>query len=170
MFVSDRVGFNPEQSKKNWRVAVVALINLYLSIQRTISNEGELGPTEILIYATVATANVQKLMRERTIPLEYAGTAVLPREWVVPISRNAIAEATGLPRETVRRNVARMIERGLLIDDERGGVTQPIGVIEDRGVEPVLDAMLVELLRAIERLQRVGVLEIRSNGNGENGG
>lgn len=159
----DRVVTNPVKMAENWRVAMTALMNLFLTTQRTMTEASAIGPTELLIYVTVSVANVQKLMRERVIPECYAATDILPREWVVPISRNAIATASGLPRETVRRRVAAMIETGILIEDARGGVTLPIGVIKDRGFEPVLEAMMTDFARTAEALLRIGVVEVRSD-------
>ena len=159
--MSEHIVTNPAQMAANWRVAMSGLTNLFLTIHRTLSSTMDLGPTELLIYATIAVANVQKLMRERCIPPGYSGTEVLPREWVVPISRNAIASATGLPRETVRRHVARMIASGLLVEDARGGVTVAIGMIQDQGLEPLLAALLAEFTRTTEGLLRNGVIEVQ---------
>jgi hypothetical protein len=161
--MSDRIASNPLKMAENWRVAMSALTNLFLTTHRTLAQATPGGPTELLIYVTVSVANVQKLMRERCIPAGFAATEVLPREWVVPISRNAIATASGLPRETVRRHVARMIETGLLIEDPRGGVTLPIGVIKDRGLEPLLEALLTDFARSAEALLRIGVIEIHKD-------
>lgn len=159
--MSEHIVTNPAQMAANWRVAMSGLTNLFLAMHRTLSSTMGLGPTELLIYATIAVANVQKLMRERCIPPGYSGTEVLPREWVVPISRNAIASATGLPRETVRRHVARMIASGLLVEDSRGGVTVAIGMIQDQGLEPLLAALLAEFTRTAEGLLRNGVIEVQ---------
>jgi hypothetical protein len=158
--MSERIVTNPAKMRDNWRVAVTSLLNLFLTMHRTLAAATPVGPTELLIYSTVSVANVQKLMRERTIPERFAGTEILPREWVVPISRNAIATASGLPRETVRRHVARMIETGLLIEDVRGGVTLPVGVIQDRELEPFLEGMLTNFARGAEELLRIGVIRI----------
>jgi len=149
---------------ENWRVAMSALANLFLTTHRTFSAPSGIGPTELLIYITVSVANVQKLMRERTIPGDFAATAILPREWVVPISRNAIATASGLPRETVRRHVIKMVAAGLLMEDERGGVTPPPGMIQDRGLEPMLEALLTDFARTAETLLRIGVIDIDRSG------
>jgi hypothetical protein len=152
---------NPAKMAENWRVAMTALCNQFLTTHRALSEMGNLGPTETLIYLTISVANVQRLMRERTIPTEMCGTTPLPREWVVPISRNAIASATGLPRETVRRQVAKMIERGILIEDVRGGVTPPPNIIALTGAEPILEGLMTEFARTMEVLCRTGILAIR---------
>jgi len=161
--MTDRVATNPDRMAANWRVAITALLNLFLSMHRAMTSAMPIGPTELLIYATVSVANVQKLTRERSIREDFASTDVLPREWVVPISRNAIATASGLPRETVRRQVGRMIDTGLLVEDSRGGVTLPIGVIKDRGFEPLLEAMMTDFARSADALLRMGVIQIQTD-------
>jgi len=152
---------NSAKMAENWRVAMTALCNQFLAMQRALSAAGGLGPTETLIYLTISVANVQRLMRERTIPPELCGTVPLPREWVVPISRNAIASATGLPRETVRRQVAKMIERGILVEDPRGGVTPPADIISAGNYEPILEGLMTEFARTVDVLCRTGALAIR---------
>ncbi|WP_374126929.1 MULTISPECIES: hypothetical protein [unclassified Sphingomonas] len=159
-----RIATNPENMAANWRVAMFGVANMFLATQRAFSaGKVAISPTEMLIYLTVCVANVQKLMRERTVPENFTATAILPREWVIPISRNAIASATGLPRETVRRQVEKMIERGLLIEDCRGGVTPPPGVIDILGLEPMLEPILAEFTKTAEQLARVGVIEIHDD-------
>ena len=159
-----RVATNPDKMAANWRVAMFGVANMFLATQRSFSSgEIPISPSELLIYLTVCVANVQKLMRERSVPDHFCATAILPREWVIPISRNAIASATGLPRETVRRQVEKMIARGLLVEDCRGGVTPPQGVIDLLGLEPMLEPILAEFTKTAEHLARVGVIEIHDD-------
>jgi len=164
MRVAVRVVTNTEKMAANWRVAMFGLTNLFLTTHRSFAEAGvAFTPTELQIFLTVGVANVQKLMRERQIPEGFAATEVLPREWVVPISRNAIASATGLPRETVRRQVEKLIERGLLIEDPRGGVTQPVGFIEQYQLVPMLEPMMAEFTKTAEQLIRLGVIDRESD-------
>jgi CRP-like cAMP-binding protein len=152
---------NAAKMAENWRVAMTALCNQFLTMHRAVSEVASLGPTETLIFLTISVANVQRLMRERAIPVQMCGIEPLPREWVVPISRNAIASATGLPRETVRRQVAKMIARGLLVDDPRGGVTPQPDIITSGGFEPILEGLMTEFARTMEVLCRTGAISIR---------
>lgn len=155
-----RVITNSEKLASNWRITMFGLVNLFLATHRAFASAGiAMSPSELQIFLTVGVANIQKLMRERQIPPGFAATEVLPREWVVPISRNAIASATGLPRETVRRQVERLIERGLLIEDPRGGVTQPIGYIDQYKLVPMLEPMMAEFTKTAEHLIRLGVID-----------
>lgn len=157
----DTIQTVPDKMSANWRVAMYSLVNLFVCSHQTLSlnGKGTLSPVALLIYATVSIANVQKLMRERTVPSALAATTILPREWVVPISRSAIASATGLPRETVRRQVAQMIKADLLMEDERGGVTVVPGMIDTLELEPLLNLLLTDFARTAERLLRLGVIE-----------
>ena len=162
MAAADRVATVPERMADHWRVAMFALTNLFLSMHRTFTGHEGHSPSVVLIYCTVSVGNIQKLMRERSVPREFTATAVLPREWVVPMSRSAIAATTGLARETVRRHVAQMIEAGLLVEDPRGGVTVVPGAIKDRGLEPLLEALITEFSRTSDALLRAGVIEVRN--------
>ena len=159
----DRVATVPEGMNEHWRTAMFALTNLFLSMHRTFTGHEGLSPSVVLIYCTVSVGNIQKLMRERIVPREFTATAVLPREWVVPMSRSAIAAATGLPRETVRRHVAQMIDAGLLVEDPRSGVTVVPGAIQDRALEPLLEALVTEFSRTADALLRAGVIEVQSS-------
>src|SRR3569623_1986424 len=134
----------------------------FLATLRFVSEHEGRSPPVLLGYCTVASGNIQKLMRERNVPPEFSATAVLPREWVVPMSRSAIAAVTGLPCETVRRHVLHLIEKGLFVEDPRGGVTIVPGAIQDRGFEPLLAPLLTAFARTAEALLRAGVLETSS--------
>lgn len=161
MAAGDRVATVPDQMASHWRVAMFALINLFLSTHRAFTGHEGWSPSVVLIYCTVAVGNIQKLIRERSVPAEYSSaTTVLPRELVVPMSRSAIAAATGLPRETVRRHVVQMIEGGLLVEDPRGGVTVVPGMVQDRGFEPLLETLVTEFARTTEALLRAGVIAV----------
>lgn len=159
----DRVATVPDRMAAHWRSAMFPLLNLFLSTHRILAEHDGMNPSVLLIYVTVCVGNIQKLMRERNVPPDFTATAVLPREWVVPMSRSAIAAATGLPRETVRRHVGLLIERGMLIEDPRGGVTIVPGAIQLRGYQPLLEQLLTEFTRTGEALLRAGVIEVTSN-------
>jgi hypothetical protein len=165
MAVSDRVATVPDRLLDQWRVAMFALTNLFLAMHRSFTGHEGSSPTVVLIYCTVSVGNIQKLMRQRSVPAEWTATATLPREMVIPMSRSAIAAATGLPRETVRRHVAQMIESGMLVEDPRGGVTVTPGAIPARGLETLLDPLITEFARTAETLLRADVLEVQRNGN-----
>ena len=86
----------------------------------------------ILIYWSVVVASVGRLLRnEDQQRLIEGGGGPLPEEDHHPISARAIAEATCLPRETVRRKIAAMVAEGHLHQDSRGVRTRP-GLMDQR--------------------------------------
>jgi hypothetical protein len=100
---------------------------------RTLRNLGPIFAFDyerMIIALTVTMGNVQHLISSA----ELAGTlsdlsTIIPAELQRPVTRLAITRATGLPRETVRRKVAKLIEAGVLIKDERGGVRITPGLL-----------------------------------------
>lgn len=81
-----------------------------------------------IIFLTVLEANGRQNIREAFFREKYADVRdSLPVELVRPVSRLALAESLGMPRETVRRKIAALIEDGFL--EEVGD-----GVITARGV------------------------------------
>lgn len=74
-----------------------------------------------ILFLSITTQNTQNVMHKRDLRQRYASmsTPVDP-DLMTPVSRSALARSTGLPRETVRRKVARMIERGLIVDTPKG--------------------------------------------------
>jgi len=86
----------------------------------------------VLIYWSVVTASVGRFLRNDDLITLIESGGPLPEEAHHPISARAIAEATGLPRETVRRKIAALVADGHLAQDSRGVRTRP-GLLEQRG-------------------------------------
>ena len=79
-----------------------------------------------LIFLVITTHNTQNLMLNQNTRRSYASLADdVPLELMDPISRQAIARSTNLPRETVRRKVARLIERGFVAEVAKGLIVPP---------------------------------------------
>ena len=86
----------------------------------------------VLIYWSVATASVGRFLRNDDLVTLIESGGPLPEDAHHPISARAIAEATGLPRETVRRKIAALVADGHLAQDNRGVRTTP-GLLDQRG-------------------------------------
>ena len=70
-----------------------------------------------ILFMTISNRNAEKVMSDPKLR-EIYGTyqATIPPEHTLLISRMALARATGLPRETVRRKVGKLIEKGWVIE------------------------------------------------------
>jgi biotin operon repressor len=83
-----------------------------------------------MIFLAVLEANGRHNIRQAYFRDEYADVRdSLPAEMARPVSRKAISESLGMARETLRRKVRALIERGYLVEDERGGVITARGII-----------------------------------------
>jgi len=95
---------------------------------------------EIVILVCVAEATMRPIVvseKEELLRSEFPADE--DRGW---ISRRLIADRTGLPRETVRRKVQRLIDRALLDVDEDGRV---------RSVQLLSNAALAQNLERVRQ-------------------
>jgi hypothetical protein len=87
-----------------------------------------------MIFLALLEANGRQNIRAPAFRVDYVDVrTAIPAEQARPISRQEIARTLGLSRETVRRKVAIMIEKGFLVEDPRGGVITTRGVIAGPG-------------------------------------
>jgi hypothetical protein len=107
----------------------------------------------ILIYWSVVVASVGRYIRndDQTKLIETGG-GPLPEEEHHPISARAIAEATGLPRETVRRKIAALVADGFLAQDSRGVRTIP-GLLDQRGNGQFISLASREIKRMAQTME-----------------
>jgi hypothetical protein len=77
---------------------------------------------QLVIFLTILSGNLQRWHRSGEMgggsKQSSAGEVSL-----VPMSQSAIARSTGIPRETVRRQLRALQQRGVVVVHERGAVT-----------------------------------------------
>lgn len=118
----------------------------------------------ILIYWSVVVASVGRYLRnDDQIKLIEGGGQPLPAEEHHPISARAIAEATGLPRETVRRKIAALVADGYLAQDSRGVRTLP-GLLDQRGNGPFVVLASREIKRMAQAMEAMLQMSERASG------
>lgn len=105
-----------------------------------------LGPTAALIFRTLCIAAAEP---------HGGGEAEGPLRWV---SRTALAESCGLPRETVRRKCERLVKAGLIEGDRVRGVTPAREALAATLGRESYDTLIRDLRLLIEALERHGVL------------
>lgn len=76
---------------------------------------------EIIVLGEISLRNVDRFFRKggADVPEKLLDDAQRRGKLLQPCNVLSIAEATGIPRETVRRKVAHLIEKGWLARDER---------------------------------------------------
>jgi len=73
----------------------------------------------IIVYLTVAVASSSQHLRDPAV-LDIMADEPLPDHLHRPTSGRAVAQATGLARETVRRRIEQLVATGRLTRDSRG--------------------------------------------------
>lgn len=114
--------------------------------------EGDLEA--FVIYVSVACASTGGAMRTPQFLAQPLDSPPLPDSYHRPVSRRAIAASTGLPRETVRRKIAQLVERGLLVQESRGVRTRS-SILEERLNVEFTWALIREIERGAADLARV---------------
>jgi hypothetical protein len=126
-----------------------------MSLLRVLNNAMQCYDNDLeafMIYMAVACASIGGAMRDLDVALRVDGTA--PEAFFRPVSRRAIAASTGLPRETVRRKIAHMVEQGYLVQERRGVRTRP-GVLQERRNADFAAVLIREIERSSAELTRV---------------
>lgn len=135
------------------RVKAVAAMEVLLRIWRQAVDcfPGDDLET-ILVYLTVAAASSSSHLRDKVL-IEALDDAPLPAHLHRPTSGRAVAQATGLARETVRRRIDALVASGRLVRDQRGVRTISGSITLDRNLE-FLRYLIHELTAASGRIGR----------------
>lgn len=109
----------------------------------------------LVIYCCALEATMRPLVIGANPPLQYLNDPNPPENLRGSISRRAIADRTGLPRETVRRKTIKLIEAGLLVEDDEGLIrtAQNFGSTE---ASKTVNAAHAAVLRYHARLRQLG--------------
>ncbi len=112
----------PRNIRLKGAIACESLLRLFsLSARLT----GDLQSSAV--YLAVISASVSAALRDPLVRAKYATDIPLPDDMRRSVSRRAVAESLGLPRETVRRKVAALIGSGhLVIEGDGVRATGPV--------------------------------------------
>lgn len=102
------------------RLSGYLVVNQFLAAQDSLRRAFGLDPEDLLIVLTVALGSVQRMLRSPDPEGLAASAGLVEQDRIVPVSRRAIARSLDLPRETVRRRTAALVDRGLLLEWDEG--------------------------------------------------
>lgn len=151
-----RYTVSAEAAERQLRLCGFALLNHCLAMHRVLAGHLQLQPLELLILLATTTGNVQRALRAGARKAALSARESLPADLVVPMSRRAIARITGIPKETVRRHVASMIGRGILLSTPKG-VRAPNRLAERKALAAILELLELhaECSEQLEDLQAI---------------
>jgi hypothetical protein len=137
---SHRYSVSAKAAERQLRLCGFALLNHYLAMHRVLAGHVELQPVELLILIATTTGNVQRALSPGTRKTGLPAREPLPPGLAVPMSRRAIARVTGIPKETVRRHVASMSGRGILLSTPKG-VVAPNRLEERKALAGIIELL-----------------------------
>jgi DNA-binding transcriptional ArsR family regulator len=108
------------------------------------------GDIDLFIVAgAIAVATIESRMRDQEFRQRFASLAtVIEEDLQRGCNASSIAQATGMPRETVRRRIKRLIEMGIVVRRAAGDYVLRAGVVQ----APAYDIMFRQLSDAVLRL------------------
>lgn len=148
---------NPAAADAKLRLSGFLLANQFLATAATLRRAFGLGHEDVLIVLTVALGNVQRMLRTPDMEGLAASTALVEQERIIPVSRRAVARATGLPRETVRRRTNGLVLSGVLLEWE-GGLRTARRLVLSPQIRDSIHEMLQIAAATSRALLREGVL------------
>ncbi|MFN3576328.1 MAG: winged helix-turn-helix transcriptional regulator [Tabrizicola sp.] len=140
------------------RPIAFAMVNAIIAIQLDLQKTARLRPEECLVFLVIVVATVQRLMRAPEISAELLTRRQLPPEHRGHISRRRIAEALGLPVETVRRHVDRLLQRQLVVESGRGRISTPGGTLAMFSEDGTTLSVARQFLGVVRTMDRLGAL------------
>ncbi len=147
--------------RQNLRFTAYHVLQAHLEIDRVVHDLFTPDPVKRLILVTVMAATMQRFLQDRSVPAQERAQRRMARNEVMPMSRRAIALATDLPRETVRRHVQDMLDTGLL-ESRSTGVVANVLLLEERSLTAI--GLLAEATATLtKRLVELDVLIVSEN-------
>lgn len=140
---------------RDTRPRAYAGVELLLDLMHLLREATDLDHESIVIACAVNAATMRPLLVGPNAPLDLIDVADPPDEYRGSISRAAVADMTGLPRETVRRKINQLIAAGMLVES-RNGEVRPIQGLGDPRWQKVADEGFAAVQRFDRRLRSLG--------------
>ncbi|KQW82229.1 hypothetical protein [Brevundimonas sp. Root1279] len=134
--------------------AVVAVESLLRIARKAMDCYPQDDLETILVLLTVGAASSGSHLRDPAM-LAHMDTEPVPDAQHKPISGRAVAQSTGLPRETVRRRIDALVAAGRLTREPRGVRTSEGVLMKNRNLEFVR-FVIQEMNSSAVRMGRYG--------------
>jgi len=157
-----------EVAEAKSRLAHLSLLSLNLRLMENwrslqITAWGSVMDYEsTMIVMAIIVISAEKLLRTDLDSELETLAQPLPQERLSRVNFSSIAAATAINRETVRRKVSDLVERGVVVRDE-DGVRMAHGSIKFESLREIIDAQLDAVTRTANHLSRVGILSLNDS-------
>jgi DNA-binding transcriptional ArsR family regulator len=113
------------------RAHAFAGVELMLDLIYASRVREDIDVEHLLIYFSIAEATMRPMLLNADTPSAVLDMAYPPEAYRGSIARLLVADRLNLPRETVRRKVQRLMDLGLVEEDEQGRVRTTRRLVDD---------------------------------------
>lgn len=135
-----------------------SLLMLNLELQQVLGLRAE----EHQVFVLIMLSSVQRYVRMKDADPLHRANAPLPDHLTSSISRRRISEVLGIPFETVRRIVIKLLARGLIVEGKRGALRTPSGTLRKLGESSNHEKFVRRYIATINTLVRLDAIEVVS--------
>jgi DNA-binding transcriptional ArsR family regulator len=138
------------------RPKAYASLELVLDVLHSLRDLVRADLESIAIYLCVGEATMRPVLADQELVKKLATTDVAPEDVRGSITMLQVADRLDMPRETVRRKVKQLIEKGFLYADDKGRIRSSPNFDRPETVATV-NAMHDAVRRYRERLAKFGL-------------
>jgi hypothetical protein len=140
------------------------LLMLNLELQRSFGLRAE----EYQIFMLIALSTVQRFVRSPGAEATGLDRKPLPPIAAGSISRRRVSETLGIPLETVRRSVATLLEREMIVERRRGCLSTSGGTLERLASEALPERFARRFLAVGNYMEKIGAAQFTMSAQGAN--
>lgn len=134
------------------------LAYMLCSISEMFRYYKDFDPLDLLIIHAVLNANVINVMKDEKLDKEFSSVDVVEPDAIKQgVSRSALSRFLGLPIETIRRRVGRLIEIGILSQRSSGLIVSQANVFKFGNNHRLQTTNIVLVRKLLRDLNRAGI-------------
>ncbi len=160
------IKFEPSRTRTGRDVRRASVRHGWDHVLRCVAIAARLTDGDVLhgiVLIAIIQANAEAPRRSSGDPDHRTAADLADDSPRTPVSAYAVAKRLGLPYETVRRHVARLVDEGRCVRvGARGGVIVPLAAIQQMRPDVLLNQSLESLASLVSGLNSIGALQVQT--------
>lgn len=155
-----RLVLDPESFARRERLVAYEIGNTLLMLNFELQQRFGLRAEEYQIFLLIILSTVQRFARGQGDGEAFLDRTPLPPEESGSISRRRISETLDIPLETVRRTVASLLSRGMVVERHRGCLSTSGGTLAWLSEDRIPERMARRFLTVSNTMIRLGAAQL----------
>lgn len=155
-----RLVLDPEGFARRERLVAYEIGNTLLMLNLELQQRFALRAEDYQIFLLIVISTVQRFARAPVANEAHMGRMPLPPEESGSISRRRISETLDIPFETVRRTVAGLLARDMIVERHRGCLSTSGGTLARLGEVALPERMARCFLTVSNNMIRLGAAQL----------